>query len=224
MGVTRDWIPKQIDKFKIFADNLCDRASVNALKWHLIQDEIDKLILLQKKFNIFYKITSVKNTYSLVDTQNTRDARKTYQKALRNIGIIKMKMNNFMTDTDKMACGINIATTVFTHATVVNFSPIINIRKLGELNMQIIFINPQTNKVCKPKGQAGMMVTFGFYKKGNLEPTENECTYTLFLSKSFSNMVFPESAKWMMFVGFARYINTRKKIGTSATQFFGVVS
>jgi len=224
MAVTRDWIPKQIDKFKIFADNICDRSSVNAAKWHLIQNEIDKLILLQKKFNKYYKITSVKNTYSLVDIQNTRDARKPFQQALRHMGIVRMKMNDFMTNADKMSCGINISTTVFTHSEVANISPIIDIEHLGELNMQIVFINPNTHTACKPKGQAGMIVTFGFYKNGNPVPTEKECTYTLSLSKSFSKIVFPESAKSMMFVGFARYINTRKMIGTSATQFFGVVS
>ena len=44
MAVTRDWIPKQIHKFKVFADNLCRRVSKNVDTWQLDVDEAAELL------------------------------------------------------------------------------------------------------------------------------------------------------------------------------------
>ena len=223
MAVTRDWIPKQIDKFYIFANNLCKRATTNASKWHLDADELAALLGLQTTFNRYYEITSVRSTFSSLDTQNTKDARKFYQKSLRMMGIGRMKRNSFMTNVDRKACGLNINSNGYNLSPVAKKAPLIDYRNKGGLNGVVISIDPTTHKTCKPIGQDGVKVAFGFYRNGEPIPKERECTFTIFLTKSFGKMVFPEAQLGMCFVGYARYFNTRNVLGTVASGFYGMV-
>jgi hypothetical protein len=55
-------------------------------------------------------------------------------------------------------------------------------------------------------------------------PVEIDCSLTLIFGESFSKIVFEAKRLGKHFVGYARYVNTRKKVGKSATQFFGIVS
>lgn len=224
MTVIRDWVPKQIDKFYIFGNNLCKRVKANAGKWHLDMDEIDVLLALQAIFNEYYKVTSEKDAFSSVDTKNTKDARKPYQKALRTMGIERMKTNSFMTNTEKRACGLNNNSNGYKLSPVAKTSPLIDFRNKSSLNGVVICIDPNTHRTCKPIGQDGVKISFGFYKKGDPIPKETECTFTVYQTKCFGKIVFPEQSKGMLFVGYARYYNTRKVLGISATSFRGIVS
>ena len=69
----------------------------------------------------------------------------------------------------------------------------------------------------------GIKVKFGFYKKGDPIPTEAACTQTEILGKQNDHVVYEEANFGLLFVGYVRYINNRKQIGTVATQFFGGV-
>ena len=65
MAVTRDWIPKQIHTFKIFADNLCKRVRDNAEAWHLDADEVNNLLSLRLKFNKYFRRFLSKKCYCI---------------------------------------------------------------------------------------------------------------------------------------------------------------
>ena len=224
MAVTRDWIPKQIDKFKIFADNLCERANKYAEKWHLDAEEVATLLVWQGTFNGFYKISRVKNMHSSQDIKNTKIARKTYQKLLRIMGIRRMKTNSFMTDSDKLTCGLNSLSNTYSIAPVAEISPIIDFNNNGKLGGKLVCIDPKSHKACKPTGQDGIKISFGFYKAGERKPLEAECTFTVFVSKCHSKIVFPAASEGMLFVGYARYYNTRNVLGKVASKFYGMVS
>jgi|GEM_PF-1035680 len=224
MAVTRDWIPKQIDKFKIFADNLCERANKYAAKWNLDADEVALLLTWQVTFNGFYKISRVKNVHSSLDIKNTKNARKTYQKLLRTMGIKRMKRNLFMTDNEKFACGLNNLSNTYTLSPVAETSPLIDFNNHGKLGGKVVCIDPKSHKACKPIGQDGIKISFGFYKVGEPEPLEVNCTFTVFLSKCYSKIVFPAAYAGMLFVAYARYYNTRNVLGLVASKFNGVVS
>ncbi len=224
MAVTRDWIPKQIDKFKIFGDNICKNCQKNAEKWNLIVKEVNDLLVLQQKFNDFYSISSIMNNRTLIDIQNTRDARKPYQAAIRNLAIKRLKTNALMSDEDKRRCGININSKGYTLSVISKKSPLVHFENTGICTAKMAFSNPENHKCCMPEGQNKVIVTFGFYKENESIPKEIDCTFTVIFGKSFSKIVFDASKRGMHFVGYARYINTRKKVGRSATQFFGIVS
>ena len=155
MAVTRDWVPKQIDKFKIFADNLCERVSHNFENWHLDADQVAALLVFQAEFNRYYKISSVKNTNSTEDKDNTKAARKTYQKALRTMGIGRMKTNRFMTNVDKLACGLNIDSDSYSLSSIAKISPLIafKIRVVWALKQFASILIP--TKFVSPTGKMG---------------------------------------------------------------------
>lgn len=223
MAVTRDWIPKQIHKFKVFADNLCKRASKNSVNWHLDSDEVTALLGWQRKFNRYFKISTIKNTHSQRDNDNTKNARKTYQKLLRKMGIGRMKNNLFMTNIDKMGCGLNIGEKGYTLSPVALVSPLIDYKSKGNLGGQVISMDPASHKPCKPVGQKGIKIAIGYYKMDDPIPKEVDCTLTVMLSKSFGNIVFPSKKYGYCFVGYARYFNTRNIQGMVATRFYGTV-
>ncbi len=224
MAVIRDWIPKQINKFKIFADNICKLASSNAMDWHLDADEISKLLALRLIFNRYYRKSTIQNTHSLNDTDNTQKARKPYEKAIRGMGIGRMKNNSFMTDGDKRACGLNIGEKGYTLSPVAKVSPLIDYRNMGKLGGKVISMNPATHKTCKPVGQDGIKVTIGFYRINEPIPLEVDCTFVALLTKSFGKVIFPDTKEGYCFVGYARYYNTRAIEGNVATTFYGVVN
>ena len=60
MAATRDWIPKQIDKFKIFADNLCKRTRDNAWAWHLVAGEVSRLRFFRPNYNRSFNLLIVR--------------------------------------------------------------------------------------------------------------------------------------------------------------------
>ena len=223
MAVTRDWIPKQIHTFKIFADNLCKRVRDNAEAWHLDADEVNNLLSLRLKFNKYYKISTIKHTYTLTDLDNTKSARKAYQKALRSMGIGRMKRNLFMTDNDRMKCGLNTGEKGYALSPVASCSPLIDYRSAGDLGGTIISLDPASHKACKPVGQDGIRVRFGFYTINGQIPLEADCTQTIGLTKSFGKVVFAPNKVGMLFVGYARYFNTRQIEGVIATTFYGMV-
>jgi len=223
MAVTRDWIPKQIHTFKIFADNLCKRVRDNAEAWHLDVDEVSNLLSLRLKFNKYYKISTIKHTHTPTDLDNTKSARKAYQKALRSMGIGRMKRNLFMTDSDRMKCGLNTGEKGYTLSPVAFSSPLIDYRSAGDLGGTIISLDPASHKACKPVGQDGIRVRFGFYKINGQIPLEADCTQTIGLTKSFGKVVFDPNRKDMLFVGYARYFNTRQIEGVIATTLYGMV-
>lgn len=224
MAVTRDWIPKPINKFKIFGDNICKNCQKNADKWGLIIKEVIDLLVLQKKFNDFYGISSVNNNRTLIDIQNTRNARKTYQAAIRNLAIKRLKTNALMSDEEKRRCGININSKGYTLSVISKKSPLVHVENTGICTAKMAFSNPDNHKCCMPEGQNKVIVTFGFYMENDKIPVEIDCTLTVIFGKSFSKIVFEAKRRGMHFVGYARYVNTRKKVGKSATQFFGIVS
>ena len=223
MAVNRDWIPKQMDKFKIFGDNLCKRIVDNAAKWHLDGNEIAALLALQVIFNKYYAITCVRNTYSTLDTQNTKEARKLYQKALRLMGIKRLKRNTFMLDSERTGCGLNNNANTYTLSPIAKISPLIDFKNKDYLNGKIVCINPVSYKACKPDGQDGMKIAFGFYRPGKPIPRETQCPFTILLSKCHGKVVFPEIYAGFQFVAFARYYNTRGIMGLVATKFYGTV-
>ncbi len=223
MAVTRDWIPKQIHKFKIFADNLCKRVRDNAEAWHLDAEEVSKLLSLRLKFNKYYKISTVQYTHNLNDIENTKKARKEYQKALRTMGICQLKSNLFMNDSDRMKCGLNTGEKGYNLSPVASYSPLIDFRSAGDLGGTIISMDPASHKACKPVGQNGIRVRFGFYPANEPITLEADCTQTIGLTKSFGKVVFDPTKKGMRFVGYARYFNTRQIEGIIATTFYGIV-
>ena len=139
------------------------------------------------------------------------------------MGIVRMKYNLFMTDSDRMKCGLNTGKKGYTLSPIAACSPLIDCRIMGNLSATIISMDPASHKTCKPIGQDGIRIRFGFYTINGKIPLEVNCTQMTGLTKSFGKVVFAPNRKGMLFVGYARYYNTRQKEGLTATTFYGMV-
>ena len=225
MANNKDWIPAKNILFKEFQDTFCAGADNNQVAWVLDPVNVTNLLGLQKKYLIFYAITAVKNGFTGVDEANTASAKKALKKALRTMGIDEMKTNANMTDEDRLSVGVHNDAGTHTAAAIETTSPVMQGSNKGSLGYEFIYSPVGNNKSHElPAGQAGIVTKIGFYKQGGTVPTEKQCTQMDFLGKSPAHITFDSDYFSYLFIGFARYINTRKQLGTVATTFTGVVS
>lgn len=224
MSSNGDWIPRPHPEYRVFGDNLCKRANANKTIWDLDVDAVAALIELQLKYNAYETISSGKDTHTSIDVDNTNRARIPYEAAMREMGQGEMKYNKKMNDGERTACGVVNDSTARTNAAVCNVSPVVKITQLGDFNKKLTFINPGPDPGAWPEGQDCVSVKIGKHKIGDPVPKEGECTLTNLYSKLANGIVFSADDAGLQFVGYARYVNTRKEVGTAATKFSGTIS
>ncbi len=222
MAKNKSWIPLGMLLFYNFSKNFVDKAVANQLAWKLITGNVTTLLALQKIYLDFYKISANKRNCTPTDTQNTRDARKIFIKALRTMGISEMKFNDNMSDAERTSCGVVNNSVLKTPAVVANVSPIVAKKGLSDLNMKFSFTVPQT--IPAVTGQNEVIIKIGFHAVADPIPAEADCLLILVMNTKSGVITFDPSKKGMQFVGYARFINTRKQVGTAATTFSGIVS
>ena len=225
MAKDKDWIPSNMEEFRNFADNFCYEANTNKVPWVLDADDVLALLAFKVIFNPLEDITKVKTSRTSEDIERTDGARVGYEKMIRHIGINQMKNNPNMTNDERTACGVHNDSGTDTPAPIENTSPVIQAANKGSLGLEIRYSPAGTSASnALPDGQFAVVVKFGFYKKGDPVPTEKQCTQSEILGKSPAHVTFDADNFGMLYVGFARYLNTRKELGTVATAFYGVVS
>ena len=224
MGRIKDWIPTTNTGFKEFQDTFCTSANTNQAAWILDTDNVIRLMELQKIYLQCYAVTAVKKGFTGIDTANTKSAKKALKAAVRKMGIDEMKTNANMSNEERDSVGVHNDAGTHTHSPVETTSPVIQSANKGSLGLEMRYSpvgNPKSHEL--PEGQIGVIVKFGFYKKGDPIPSEKQCTQTVILSKSPAAVTFDSDDFGSLFIGFARYINTRKQLGTVATTFTGGV-
>ena len=225
MARSKDWIPGKNKDFNEFSDTFCTEAKANQLGWVLDSGNVKAMMNLQTSYVGYYAVTAVKKGFTELDTENTRDAKKLLKAAIRKMGIDEMKTNDNMTDEDRSSVGVHNDAGTHTPAPVETTSPVIQGSNKGTLGYQIVHSPAGTKKSHElPAGQTGIVTKIGFYKQGATMPAEKQCTQMDFLGKSPANITFDADYFGYLFIGFARYINSRKQLGTVATTFYGVVS
>ena len=222
MAKNKSWIPLGILLFFNFSNIFVVNAVANQTDWKLVTGNVTTLVALQKKYLDFYKISSDKRNCTPTDTENTRLARIIFIRALRTMGINEMKFNSNMTDVERTSCGVVNNSVLKTQAVIANVSPIVAKKGLGDLNIKFSFTAPQTTPPLT--GQDEVIIKIGFYAIDAPIPTEAECVMIVVMNTKSGVITFDASKKGMQFVGYARYINTRKQVGTAATTISGVVS
>jgi len=224
MSAEKDWIPRPMDDFRIFADNFYDESNTNQLAWHLIGTKVAAMTPLIATFDADHDISKHHASRKPTDTSNTEEARIPLEKLIREIGQYEMKHNDFMTNENRTNCGVPNDTGETHVAPVASVSPAVSNKNIARLVDEISYTTADTTHAhAKPDGQQGLKVKIGFYVKGAPIPSEDECTQTDILGDSPSDIVFAEANFGSLYVGYARWFNTRKKLGLAATQFFGVV-
>ena len=211
-------------EFRKFGDNMCTRANANKTIWGIDPAIVAALIVLQLAYNLLENISSGKDTHTSIDVDNTNKARIPYELALREMGQGEMKLNKKMNDGERTACGVVNDSTARVQSPVCTVSPVVKVTQLGELNKKFTFINPGPDPGSWPEGQDSVTVKIGKHKVGDPAPKEVDCTLTNLYSKLANVIIFSADDAGMQFVGYARYVNTRKESGSAATKFSGIIS
>lgn len=220
MSDKKDWIPRGLADFKVFADTFCAEVAANKTAWGLDATDAAAIVGEHTTFNNDYALSSVRNNHTALQTQATQDARAPLEARIRKMGI-PMKTNSLMTDVDRTACGVHNDSDAHTLSPVANVAPPVLYERAGDLGGNMAFGIPTGGE---PAGQDGVSVTFGFYAIGTTAPKEADCTQTIMFKTKHGHVVFSDTHFGMAFVAFARYYNTRAVLGTVATKFEGIVS
>lgn len=224
MSRTKDWIPQPMGDFKVFADNFVYLAHTNQVLWLLVLLEVTNMVAKLAIFNGYYAISSIPKAHTQIDIDNTNKARAVIEHLIRNMGVDKMKGNSAMSDADRTLCGVVNNSDGRTPAPQAGNGPIVVETKVGRLVIHLAFTNPDSHLGGSPDGQDGVIVTFGFYNEADPIPAEIDCTQSEFLKMVGENVNFPEVRYGKHFIGYARYVNTRKERGVAATVFYGIVN
>lgn len=225
MPQNEDWVPQGNKEFKDFSDIFCKLANENQEEWNLDEENVEAMMALQGTYVPLYVISSDEDSRSKNDNAKTLKAKVALEAAIRAMGIDEMKNSEYMSDTDRDSVGVHNNAGTDTPAPIEKTSPVIQANKKGNLGLEVIYHpvgSPKSNAL--PDGQFAVVVKFGFYVIGGTIPTEKQCTQIEILGKSPANITFDAENYGMAFVGYARYMNTRKEMGTTATTFYGVVS
>ena len=217
MSKNHDWIPHPMGDFKVFADNFCSEVHTNQVLWALILLEVTTILAKLGIFNGYYAISSIPKAHTQIDIDNTNKARDVLEPLIRTMGIDRMKGNALMTDGDRTRCGVVNDSGTRTSAPQAGSGPVVVETKVGRLVIHLAYSTA-------PDGQDGVITRFGFYAEGATPPEEIDCTQTVVLNNLGGNVAFPETRYGKHFVGYSRYINTRKEEGNAATVFYGIVN
>ena len=218
MSGNKDWLTDNNAELKIIGAAMYGQAFTNQIAWHLISGNVTDMLAKKNAYETYLLVSEKTITRNILDVESTDDAKEDYKKVIRHMGQYEMKHNIYMTDTQRTACGVPNDSNTNEHAPVATTSPVIVYAPKGRLGGALHY-----SPTLKDDGQMGIKVKFGFYKKGDPVPTEAACTQTEILGKQNDHVVYEEANFGLLFVGYARYINNRKQIGTVATQFFGGV-
>ena len=224
MAHRKDWIPRKNIDFKEFSNTFCTIAKKNQIAWILITANVKALLALQATYLKYYAVTAIAGSFTGLDTENTQKAKDLLVAAIRKMGIHEMKRNGNMTNENRSSVGVHNDTGTNTPSPVEETSPVIQSNNKGHLGLQMLY-SPVGNKDSNalPKGQIAIIAKFGFYNIGESVPKENECSEIEIIGKSPAHVVFDAKYYGMLFVGYARYLNSCKKIGKVATTFYGGV-
>ena len=127
-------------------------------------------------------------------------------------------------DGERTACGVVNDSAAHVLSPRATISPVVKVTQLGTLNKKFVLINPGPDAGAWPPGQDSAIMKLGKHKFGDPVPTEALCTETYLFSKIANVVVFAEIDTALCYVGYVRYVNTRKEIGTAATKTTGVIS
>ena len=223
MAQTVDWVPKTYEFFLPFALNMKKMASANQLVWKLVPTSVTDMGKQVDDFVKDYSVSSVIKSRSSNDVDNTKRSFKKARASVRSMGIIQMKYNLNMTDEDRTSCGVVNNSGNHTLSPVAGVAPEAIFARTGNFGGKLRFIDPATEVGGRPLGQDAISISFGFYAPDTTPPLEVDCTQTVLFSKQIGRVVFAPANINKLFIGYVRYVNTRKILGTIASVVMGAV-
>lgn len=175
----QDSVPESDAEFNLWQASLITLAQANVTTWGILAADVTSLVALQLIWTNSFAKTSNPNNCTSADVKAKNDARRNYEKALRNFIAQWLAHNTKVTDSDRIRMGITVKSTTRTSIGVPTGIPVATIDFSVRNQHSISFVDQATpNSKAKPSGVHGCEIwcklgdaaTFGYLATDTASP------------------------------------------------------
>ena len=151
-----DYVPHSDAEFNLWQISFIILVQTNATAWGILPADVTALVALQAIWTPAFAKTSNPKNCTDADTQAKNDARRVYEKALRNFIGQWLARNAKVTDSDRTRLNITVKATTHTSVGVPTTSPVATIDFSVRHQHTIKFVDEATpTSKAKPDGVHG---------------------------------------------------------------------
>jgi hypothetical protein len=216
-----DYIPRKDAKFDVWQNSFVKGIEANATLWGIPTDSIDALKVLQSEWTRTYLIAWNRNGSNGGEKLEKNEARKKYEKALRQFATCWTAGNDKISNADREGLGLTVKSETRTPVAV----PVSCPRGIIDFSIpqwhKIRFRDATSGHRAKPKGVYGCEI---WTKVGGEEPKGSDYAFLEICTKNSTMITYtPEEVGIKMYYRF-RWINRRGKPGPWSAVVSGVVA
>jgi hypothetical protein len=119
-----DYVPAPDVEFNVWQANLITLVQANTTSWGILLADVTALVALQTTWNTAFTKANNKQNRTSADVQAKDDARKVFEKSLRNFVGQWLARNAKVTDSDRERMGLTVRSTIHYPVPVPETSPL----------------------------------------------------------------------------------------------------
>jgi hypothetical protein len=212
MASGKQYIPVRDDDFFNFQGNLVNLVVANAVTWGIPPVEVADLSARRASYEPLYTASQNKTTRTRADVLAHRQARKLYEKEIRDFAKAYLMFNPLVTDEDRMDMALTIHDTEPSPNQPITDVPIIGLRGLsgGDIEVRCRARTDQTRASMHPDANV-IDYRYSMVESGDVPPTDpDDCPKGD--SQPKAKFVLRVGAKnsGKRLYGFFRWLNNRR--------------
>jgi hypothetical protein len=154
----KDYIPQSDSRLAIWSENFNEQITAGAAAWGIPYEEVNELRTLVTSFaTLQKKADSPARTSVIVAEKNA--ARKALTAKVRELANFRLK-NPIITDTDRIAMGLNVRDTTRTTVPVPTSRPELDIYVVDFRRLKVVFHDMGSKSKAKPSGVNGAVIIY----------------------------------------------------------------
>lgn len=215
-----DYIPRGDVNFDVWQGNMMQIVEANGDNWGIPADALSALKNKQAAWNPAYFKASNRNNRSSADVVAKNEARRDYEKSLRNFIFEWLARNSKIKDDDRERMGLTVRKTTHTPMPVPTSFPSGRINFLNRLQHSIYFHDESAGK-AKPFGVHGCEIYISIR-----EASANDSGFTYLAMETRSPYIhnFKDSDAGKIAYYRLRWVNTRGKPGPWSDTFNAIIA
>ena len=218
-----DYVPAADAEFNVWQAGVVTDAQTNAEKWGINADDLTKLVSIKGEWDTAWGKAGNRNNRLPSDVQAKNDARKKYEKALRDFVGQWLSKNPRVTDADRTQMGLTVKNGSHSPVVTPETSPVVSVDFSTRLQHSVYFADEATpQSKAKPEGVHGCEV---WMKTGGSAPvSEAELLYKGVCTRSPFTINFPATDVAKMAYYWLRWVNSKGETGPWSSQASAIVA
>jgi hypothetical protein len=171
-----DFVPTSDAEFNLWQSSLISTVQTNTTAWGILAADVTTLVALQATWATTFAKASNKQNRTSADVQAKDDARRVFEKALRNFAAQWLSHNSKVTDSDRQRMGLTVKSATHTPVSVPSTSPTATIDFSVRGQHIINFVDETSpSSKAKPDGVHGCEIWAKI--DGDAPKTDGELSY-----------------------------------------------